>query len=82
MKKRTVWVAALMSMALSGMAQQVLPQDTAGDKEYARVCREYELKAGNSIEVSMTPMEPCWNALVTAMTAPKSIWGFMEGIVM
>ena len=51
MKKRTVWVAALMSMALSGMAQQVLPQDAAGDKEYARVCREYELKAGNSIEL-------------------------------
>ena len=49
MKKRTVWVAALMSMALSGMAQQVLPQDAAGDKEYARVCREYELKAENSI---------------------------------
>ena len=49
MKKRTIWVAALMSMALSGMAQQVLPQDVAGDKEYARVCREYELKAENSI---------------------------------
>ena len=49
MKKRTVWVAALMSMALSGMAQQVLPQDAAGDKEYARVCREYDLKAENSI---------------------------------
>ena len=42
-------MAALMSMALSGMAQQVLPQDVAGDKEYARVCREYELKAENSI---------------------------------
>ena len=51
MKKRTVWVAALMSMALTGMAQQVLPQDAAGDKEYARVCREYELKAENSIDL-------------------------------
>lgn len=51
MKKRTVWVAALMSMALTGMAQQVLPQDAAGDKEYARVCREYELKAANSIDL-------------------------------
>ena len=49
MKKRTVWVATLMSLAVSGMAQQVLPKDAAGDKEYARVCREYELKAENSI---------------------------------
>ena len=49
MKKRTVWVAALMSLSLSGMAQQVLPQDAAGDKEYARVCKEYALKAENSI---------------------------------
>ena len=51
MKKRTVWVATLMSLAVSGMAQQVLPKDAAGDKEYARVCREYELKAENSIEL-------------------------------
>ncbi len=51
MKKRTVWVAALMSLSVSGMAQQVLPKDVAGDKEYARVCKEYELKADNSIEL-------------------------------
>ena len=51
MKKRTVWVAALMSLSVSGMAQQVLPKDVAGDKEYARVCKEYELKAGESILV-------------------------------
>ena len=51
MKKRTVWVAALMSLSVSGMAQQVLPKDVAGDKEYARVCKEYELKSGNSIEL-------------------------------
>ena len=51
MKKRAVWVAALMSLSVSGMAQQVLPKDVAGDKEYARVCKEYELKAENSIEL-------------------------------
>ena len=51
MKKRTVWVAALMSLSVSGMAQQVLPKDVAGDKEYARVCKEYELKSENSIEL-------------------------------
>ena len=51
MKKRTVWVAALMSLSVTGMAQQVLPKDAAGDKEYARVCKEYELKSENSIEL-------------------------------
>ena len=51
MKKRTVWVAALMSLSVSGMAQQVLPKDVAGYKEYARVCKEYELKSENSIEL-------------------------------
>ena len=51
MKKRTVWVAALMSLSVSGMAQQVLPKDVAGDKEYARACKEYELKADNSMEL-------------------------------
>ena len=51
MKKRTVWVAALMSLSVSGMAQQVLPKDVAGDREYARVCREYELKSDDSIEL-------------------------------
>ena len=51
MKKRMVWVAALMSLSVSGMAQQVLPKDVAGDKEYARVCKEYELKSENSIEL-------------------------------
>mgnify|MGYP003440104281 CR=1 FL=1 len=49
MKKRTVWVAASMSLSLSGMAQQVLPKDAAGDKEYARVCKEYEWRSENSI---------------------------------
>ena len=51
MKRRIVWVAALLSLTVSGMAQQVLPKDAAGDKEYARVCKEYELKAENSIEL-------------------------------
>ena len=51
MKKRTVWVAALMSLSVSGMAQQVLPKDVAGDKEYARVCKEYELRTENSMDL-------------------------------
>ena len=51
MKRRIVWVAALLSLTVPGMAQQVLPKDAAGDKEYARVCKEYELKAENSIEL-------------------------------
>ena len=51
MKKRTVWVAALMSLSVTGMAQQVLPKDVAGDKEYARVCKEYELRTEKSIEL-------------------------------
>ena len=51
MKKRTVWVAALLSLSVSGMAQQVLPKDLAGDKEYARVCKEYELRTENSMEL-------------------------------
>ncbi|WP_455673000.1 tetratricopeptide repeat protein [Phocaeicola sp.] len=52
MKKRTLLVAALMGgCTLQGMAQQIVPNDVAGDKEYHRVCREYELKAGNSVEL-------------------------------
>ena len=54
MKKRTVWVAALMSLSMSGMAQQVLPKDVAGDKEYARVCKEYELRTENSMDLMET----------------------------
>lgn len=38
-----------MSLSLSGTAQQVLPKDVAGDKEYARVCKEYEWRSENSI---------------------------------
>ena len=46
MKKRTLLIAALMGgCALQSMAQQILPDDVAGDKEYRRVCREYELKS-------------------------------------
>jgi len=54
MKKRTVWVAALISLSVSGMAQQVLPKDVAGDKVYARICKEYELRSDNSIELLET----------------------------
>ncbi|MDE5676540.1 tetratricopeptide repeat protein [Phocaeicola sp.] len=52
MKKKTLLMAALMgSCSLQGMAQQIIPQDVAGDKEYHRVCREYELKGGDSMEL-------------------------------
>lgn len=52
MKKRTLLIAALMGgCALQGMAQQILPDDVAGDKEYRRVCREYDLKSKNSVEL-------------------------------
>jgi len=57
MRKRTVWIAALMSLSVSGMAQQVLPKDVAGDKEYARVCKEYELRTENSIELMEAYLE-------------------------
>ena len=36
---------------MQSMAQQILPDDVAGDKEYRRVCREYELKSKNSVEL-------------------------------
>lgn len=50
MKKKTLLIAALMGgCTLQGMAQHIVPTDVAGDKEYNRVCREYELKGGESI---------------------------------
>lgn len=49
MKKRTVWIVALLGFSFSGMAQQVLQKDFAGDKEYAQVCKEYELKSENCV---------------------------------
>lgn len=43
-------MAALMGgCMLQGMAQQIVPADVAGDKEYSLVCREYELKGSESI---------------------------------
>ena len=42
-------MAALLSFSLSGMAQQVLPEDVAGDKDYARVCKEYEWRSEHCI---------------------------------
>lgn len=48
MKRKTLLMAALMGgCSLQGMAQQITPKDVAGDKEYNRVCREYELKGGD-----------------------------------
>ena len=50
MKRKTLLMAALMGgCSLQGMAQQITPKDVAGDKEYNRVCREYELKGGDSM---------------------------------
>ncbi len=49
MKRKTLLMAALMGgCSLQGMAQQITPKDVAGDKEYNRVCREYELKVGTA----------------------------------
>ncbi len=50
-KKRTLLIAALMGgCVLQGMAQQVITTDASGDKEYQRVCREYELKGSGSVK--------------------------------
>lgn len=52
MKKKTLLIAAWMGgCSLQGMAQQILPQDVAGDREYRRVCREYEWKGADSMEL-------------------------------
>ncbi len=52
MKKKIIWFVALLGMNIQlGIAQQVNSTDAAGDKEYARVCREYELKSKNSVEL-------------------------------
>ena len=42
---------AWLAVSLNGKAQQVLSSDAAGDKEYAKVCREYELKSENRVEL-------------------------------
>ena len=50
MRKKIGWIIlALVLVSVQGMAQQVLSQDASGDKEYAKVCREYELKAPNRV---------------------------------
>ena len=41
-RKKIMILLTCMGITLQGMAQQILPQDAAGDQEYARVCREYE----------------------------------------
>lgn len=52
MNKRFVWIALWLGLTMQqGLAQQVGTKDAAGDKEYARVCREYELKSKNSVEL-------------------------------
>ena len=52
MGKRKGWIVmALMAVSLNGSAQQILSSDVAGDKEYAKVCREYDLKSDNRVEL-------------------------------
>lgn len=52
MKKKLVGVIwALLLVVVPGKAQQVLSQDASGDKEYAKVCREFELKSENCIDL-------------------------------
>lgn len=52
MKKRTIWIAAWISLSVhQGLAQQVVTKDASGDREYVRVCREYELKSKNSVQL-------------------------------
>lgn len=50
-KKLSGILMALMLVAVQATAQQVVEQDVAGDKEYAKVYREYELKADNRVEL-------------------------------
>ena len=55
MKKGVIGLVLCMSLSVQqGLAQQVGTRDAAGDKEYARVCREYELKSENSVELLKT----------------------------
>ena len=44
-RTRMLLLAACLGFSLQGMSQQVLEKDAAGDREYARVIREYELGA-------------------------------------
>jgi len=71
MKKRTLLIAALMGgCALQSMAQQILPDDVAGDKEYRRVCREYELKSKNSVELLQAYLDKYHCLMQNAMIVP------------
>ena len=57
-------MAALMGgCSLQGMAQQITPKDVAGDKEYNRVCREYELKGGDSMELLQAYLDKYPNSI-------------------
>lgn len=44
-RTRMLLLAACLGFSLQGMSQQVLDKDVAGDREYVRVVREYELGA-------------------------------------
>lgn len=52
MSRRTLLIAALIGgCSIQVTAQEFLPNDEAGDKEYKKVVREYEIKSDNSIEL-------------------------------
>ena len=52
MNKRTLFAAVLITGCYMNMsAQQFLPEDVAGDKEYIEICKEYELSPVKSIDL-------------------------------
>jgi tetratricopeptide (TPR) repeat protein len=51
MKHKSLWLTlCLGGCTLQALGQQVLPTDVAGDREYARICREDALKAEDRVE--------------------------------
>ena len=52
-RTRMLLLAACLGFSLQGMSQQVLEKDAAGDREYARVIREYEHKRINKARKAM-----------------------------
>lgn len=57
-KLSSLLVAALMGgCVLQGQAQEVVPADVAGEKEYHRVCKEYELKGSESVGLLQAYLE-------------------------
>ena len=58
MKKNALLIAAwLGGCTWNVMAQQAVPTDVAGDKVYQRVCREYELKSDQCVDLLESYLE-------------------------